>query len=737
MGSDMPRTTICALLLAGTSAAALGAAAPAWAQDGSTTVTEVVVTTQRRAERLRDVPISVVAKTGEQLEKSGVTSVKELSFAVPGVKIDQTSNYVQPAIRGVSSAVVGPSTDAPVALYLDGVVQPNQIANHFDFADIDRLEVAKGPQGTLFGRNATGGAILIFTKAPSFTPTGNFSVGYGNLDHITAKGFVSGPLIGDVLAGSISGYYEKHDGYDYDIARRIRTKGLNSKAVRGKLLFQPTDWAKFTFIAAYQDRFDSDTATGIAPQRNTYANADPTAIIATQPHTISFDKDSFLDLQQRAFTILGEVTAGDLGVVKLISAYTRTNAHLSYDADRASTGPTGPFTAYSYPQPEITFSHELSFASNKFGRLSFVSGVYFYYDNNKFAANRVQSSKNPATDFIFDSWNPQTAYAAFTEVNLEVTDRLTAIGGIRYSWERRANKGRVGIGRQPSGPFIVGPVLHFDSWTPRFSLNYKVTDDTNVYFTYSQGFKSGGMASTSFLTPPALFSTVGYRPEKIKAYEVGVKSSPQPNLSVDIAAYYYKYSDLQVQVQSATAGQGVGVTLNAASATIKGIDANANWRPTPELTFTAGMSLLDAKYDKFPNAVVLRPVFRPGVGFVGNPPVVVDASGNRLPRAPKYTFTLVTDYKKELDLGTFNVNVSMFYTDTVYFDSDERVHQGPYGLVNAQASFQPAGQNYKVEVWGKNLTNKDYISSTFIQNIADVVGYGPPRTYGVTLSYSF
>jgi len=125
------------------------------------------------------------------------------------------------------------------------------------------------------------------------------------------------------------------------------------------------------------------------------------------------------------------------------------------------------------------------------------------------------------------------------------------------------------------------------------------------------------------------------------------------------------------------------------------------------------------------------------VGLVGNLPTVTDASGNYLPRAPRYTFTLVTDYTRELNPGTFNANLSLFYTDTVYFDSDQRVHQGPYGLVNAQVSFKPHDSNIKIEAWVKNLTDKDYVASTFIQNIADVVGYGPPRTYGATVSYTF
>jgi iron complex outermembrane receptor protein len=723
-------------LVAAISAPAIAQGAPTGpaAADGANTVSEVVVTTQRRAERLRDVPISVVAATGDQLARAGVTNVKELSFLVPGVKIDQTSNYVQPAIRGISSGVTGPSTDAPVAIYLDGVVQPNQLSNHFEFADIDRIEVAKGPQGTLFGRNATGGAISIFTKAPSFTPTGSLTLGLGNYEQVLAKGFISGPLVGEVLAGSLSGYFEKHDGYDYDIARNRRTEGLDSKVIRGKLLFQPTDWAAITFIASYQDRSDSDTATGIAPLRNTAANADPAAIIATRPHTISFDTDSYLRLEQSTATIRGEFDVG-FGKITTITGYSKSWAHIAIDADRSNSRLV--HSAFLPLQTDIMYSQEVNFASNKFGSLSIVAGAYSYYYDGKFATISVVSSLNPATDFIFESVNPQTAYAGFAEVNLDVTDRLTVIGGMRYSWERRANKGKVSIGQQPSltAPYILGPVVKFDSWTPRASVRYRVNDDTNVYFTYSKGFKSGGTQGTAFLAPPSAWPTVVYQPEKITAYEVGVKSTPMPNLTVNLAGYWYAYTDLQVQVQTAS---GLAQTVNAATARIYGFDADAVWRATGELTFTGAVSLLHARYRSFPNAVVLRPLPPlPNGQLRGNANVVVDASGNAMPRAPNYTLTLVADYRRDIGPGTVGANLSLFYTDTVYFDSDERVRQGPYGLVNAQLSYAPHGSGVRVEAWVKNLTNKDYISSTFLQNVADIVGYGPKRTFGATLNYAF
>jgi iron complex outermembrane receptor protein len=734
------------LLLATTGLSTFLAAEAASAQQagGGTTVSEVIVTTQRRAERLLDVPISISAHTGEQLQRSGVNSVDQLSVVTPSVKIDSIGNYMQPAIRGVSSTVSGAGSDAPVALYVDGVVQPNQNVNFFEFADIDRIEVAKGPQGTLFGRNATGGAIAIFTKAPSFTPTGDMSVSYGNYAHVISKVFLSGPLIRDVLAGSISGYYERHDGYDFDVATQQRTKGLSNKSVRGKLLFQPTDWAKITFIGSYTYRYNSEAGGGIALDGSSQARVlpfvvpltpDPTAIISAEPHTRSLDFPSYMWYQQKTATILGQFNVGDYGTLNTISAYAHNDVHISYDADRAITGPFGLNSGVSYPAPDVFWSQEISFSSRKFGPVSFVSGLYAFYDNNRYAYLRATTLHSPAADFSFAAANPNHAYAVFTEINTDLTDRLTLILGGRYSWERKANKGSAAFGpNAPDGFSIPGPVLKFEAFTPRVSLKYKVTDQTNVYFTFSKGFKSGGIQTTAFLSPPAFQYLSTFAPEKIAAYEIGIKSRPTPDLTLDAAAYYYKYTNLQVQVQTTISS---GLILNAASARIYGFDADATWRPTPEITLTGGMSWLDAKYSSFEDASVFVPNFVPGIGLVGNNQIVWNATGNWMTRAPHYSFTAVADYRRPFTPGTLDANLTFAYTGTVYYDSIQRVHQGPFGLLNGLASWQPRGSNFRFDLWGKNLTNKTYIGGTLIETTADAVNYAPPRTYGVTINYNF
>lgn len=696
-------------------------------------ISDIVVTAQRRSERLLDVPLSIVSQTGDQLARSGVGDVKDLSYVVPGVKVDAATNYVQPAIRGVSSSVAGPNTEAPIAFYLDGVFQPNQLANSFSFFDVDRIEVAKGPQGTLFGRNATGGAISINTKSPSFTPSGKFALGYGNFNRFTANAFVTGPIAGDVLAASLAASYERRDSYDYDIARRLRPYGLKTYSLRGKLLFTPVDGVRLTLIGFHEYRFDSDAASGVAYRRNTTAAVDPLAIIATRPHTISFDLDSFSQIKRDAVTLRGEFDIGP-GTLSTVSAYQKIDGRVEFDADRTNSATAG--YAYRYRQPDKMHTEEISYASDKLGQFSFVLGAYYFKDNNRFDNNRIVTSQNPATDFYLSTSTPQKAYAGFGEINFDATDRLTVIGGIRYSWERRAIQGKASVGTPnlDSTPNRPGPVVTEKAWTPRASVRYELTERTNVYFTYSQGFKSGGAAGTSFLSPPSAWPSFIYRPEKITAYELGLKSSPTPTLSLDMAGYLYDYTDLQVQSQTT---EGLSRVTNAATARIYGFDVGATWRATPALTLTAGGSVLHARYGTFLNQIVLRPLPPVNGQPIGNGNVTVpDSSGNIMPRAPSLSLSLVADYRKETSIGVVDFNLSGSYSSRVYFDSDERLSQPGYFLANGRVGWRPTDSRFRLELWMKNIFNKDYINSTSVQ-ATDIVGYGPQRTFGATVGFEF
>ena len=248
-------------------------------------IAEVIVTAQRRAERLQDVPLSITAVSGAQLEKLGVASTEDLTDVAPGLKMDRNGVNVQPAIRGVSSVEADIGADTNVAIYLDGVYQPNLPANAFDLPDVSRVEVDKGPQGTLFGRNAEGGAIQVFTLNPSFTPTGSGTLGYGDYNDLMAKGFISGPILDQRVAGSLSAFFESSDGYLKDELRDGKNVGgVNAHLIRGKLLFKLVPKLTALVSVTYSDRTDGadygQAYNGNTYDRGTRTLSDPTLGVA-------------------------------------------------------------------------------------------------------------------------------------------------------------------------------------------------------------------------------------------------------------------------------------------------------------------------------------------------------------------------------------------------------------------------------------------------------------------------
>jgi iron complex outermembrane receptor protein len=721
------------LALITATAAAAQAANPADANASS--VGEVIVTAQHRAERAHDVPISVVAKTATQLEQAGVKNLGDLGTVVSGVKIDSGATFVVEEIRGVSSALQGAGTESPVAIYLDGVYQPNQLANHFDFADLDHIEVDKGPQGTNYGRNATAGAIAIFTKQPSFTPHGDFEIGYGNYNDYLAKAFITGPLVDGLLAGSLSAYYERRDDYNYDVARDLRPFGLESRNIRAKLLFTPTSWASFNLALGYSDRYDTGTGDTNPVNGNTVAAQDPAAIFTSSPYKIAINWPGFAHVKAYTATLTSKFEL-DYGTLTSISGSQYSWNLSATDGDRAYEPNAGP--GYSVYQTDHTYSEDLTFASRKFGPFKFVAGASYFYDNNAFAPVLVYSGST--LTYKSYSPNPALSYAGFFEGNYDITDRLNLIAGVRYTWERRSSSqvnslvigGHSVLYQQGTGPTLTATAV-----TPRVSLRYKIDEGTNVYFTYSEGFKSGGVSVKAVTDAPlthVLVQGVTYQPEYIKSYEVGLKSAITPRLTVNAAGFYYDYTNLQVE---SFPSPTVQIIQNAATARIYGVDADATARVTDELTFTAGVTWTHAYFVSYPNAAVLIPAPLVGGKPDGNIQVSENASGKEMIRSPEVTLTLTADYVKRFEPGKLDLSGTVYYTGKFYFDPINRLGQSPYATLNLDASWQPTGSNFKFEAWGRNVTGTIYRDQVLEDGAADGQYFGAPATYGLAIHYAF
>lgn len=699
--------------------------------EGSATTTsggglaqDIIVTAQRRAQRLQDVPASIKVQSGEQLQALGISTTLDLTLVTPGLNIAMNGAFASPTIRGVSSQGTGPGQDNAVAVYIDGAYMASQQAGLFDFPDIERIEVLKGPQGALYGRNATGGALLIVTRDPGFTPEGNFYAGYGRYDDVELKGYVSAPLVADRLAASVAGYYRKHHGYDRDLVNGGHTAALDTKAIRAKLRFDPVEDLSFVLSGYYSDRYDESPFSQSIPNANSVGRrVNPNVLVPTRPNDVARNFPGFLSNKSKGMTLRGTYD-GDVGTLTSITSYNKSDSLLNVDSDQTPA----PAAAFIITTREKWVSQDINFATRKFGAISIVAGASFFDGNSAYDPLEV-------VGVISTFGKVKTrALASFLEATVDLTDRLSVIGAARYSYERKELSGS----RNPANRF---PPLAKKSWrdlTPRAVLKYRAGEFANLYASYSEGFKSGAFNASAL-------SVIPVQPESIKAYEVGIKSEQLGIVRFDLSAFRYDYKDIQV----ATTLSGVAVVINAAAARMKGIDAEVVLTPATGLRLRTGLSLLDAKFTDFPAGTINipRPAFNPSSPGTtcpvntfpcGNIAFTTNLSGNRPQRAPKVTGNIGIDYVTDLGRGEVTFNANAYFSDGFFWELGNRIKQGAYEVVNARATWAPnKDSGPRFGVYGKNLTNQIYGQGASVSTNADGISFASPRSYGVSIEYSF
>jgi iron complex outermembrane receptor protein len=442
-----------------TAAAATADAASDAGPAPSQTLEEVVVTAQRRAERIVDVPLAISAASGEDLKKGNVTNMRDLTATFPGLVFSGQGSAAEPAIRGISTSVSTPGAPGAIAIYVDGLYQSSQIGNYFDLPDVERIEVLKGPQGALYGRNATGGAILVTTLQPSFTPTGSITVGDGTYfggsartsNHFQTQAFISGPLIADKLAGSISAAFENAPGYlTNDLDGKSFGK-IRSEFFRAKLLYKPLDQLSILLSGSYADRRD-DAAQQAFPLQ-TVDSQYPGSIIPTQPwHTTSelYGGGAYSDAIHQDVSLKVDWTLPNVGTLTSRTGYTEVHPLFDSDVDLAYAPAClatifNCITPFVDWQPDASFQQELTFASEKWGRFSFIAGAQFLYDKEDALYNINPPISAPPIRpygqygyFVWEESVKTDAYAAYFEGTYDITDALTAIAGVRYSEETKS-----------------------------------------------------------------------------------------------------------------------------------------------------------------------------------------------------------------------------------------------------------------------------------------------------------
>ncbi len=703
---------------------------------------EIIVTAQRRNENLNDVPMSVTALDSEALTQSGINNTSDLARVIPGVQMTFFGSFLQPAVRGITSTGANLGENSNVATYIDGIYQPQQIATLIDLPDVQQIEVLKGPQGALYGQNATGGAILINSKAPSFTATGKLSASYGNYNDVQLRGYVSGPIT-STLAASISGSYQDHDGYRRHVVTGQRDLGLSAKVVRGKLLFKPSDSASITVSAYYAKRRDSAMYAGFAINGNSIGHAaDLTGLLgpvfgpffplpvtpdATNPSQFSASPDVFTQIRSKGASLRGEFDVG-AGTITTSSGIFSNNVVYLADIDGAAPN-VG--EARAEPLSGKFFVHDTNFVSRQFGAVEFLVGIFYLKGNETFESNIFEGfsgSVPPAARsslFLTDSYGKveKQIIAGYGEVTFKPSEKLTFTAGGRYTSEQQKvfSNNLNGV-RQASILAYPGNPVTFSKFTPRVTVRYEATPDVNVYASWGKGFKSGVVNSTNFTIPPV-------RPETITAYEAGIKGKFGGMFRFNAAAFYYDYANLQAVVF--VPGQAY-ITQNAASARVKGFDFDVSAEVTPEFTISVGGAVLDAKYKSFANAEALRPTGTGSVQFT------TDLSGGRLLRAPKFSGNISAAYNVETSAGKFGAFASLYHTSSFGLEPSNRIRQRGYTTIDGEISFAPSAiDGLRMVLWGKNLTDRAYLASSLTSTLGDVGSYAAPRTFGVRAEFGF
>jgi iron complex outermembrane receptor protein len=703
---------------------------------------EVVVSAQRRTESAQDVPISITALSGDQLTARGIDSLLEIAQVTPGLQFQAIGATSVPFLRGVGAAVSSSGAEATVALVVDGVYIAAQPASLMSLNNIDSIEVDKGPQGTLFGRNATGGVIQVRTRRPTQESRLDMTVGYGNYQ--TVDGSLYGTTgITSTLAADISlSYHDQGDGYGTNLFDGSDVYKGYDYVARTKWLWTPTDSTEITFIGDWE-KLRSQTGFATRLPRKGELGLDQRGRLGFQYSGGFYDVDLNFPSGNVTQTRGGSVDfLQRFGVANLrsITAYHTQDVVGRVDFDLTPNDGSH----QTFKPTEKTFSEELQLLSPDGSKLSWVGGLYFYQDTSGYDPvfiNYAQPNGANLHNTTIESEMKTKSYAAFgqTTIPLPFDSRLTL--GVRYTNDKRDFRLNQSAAAAP--PATVSQVGS-ETWpktTFRAGLDHRFSAQALGYVQVSTGFKSGLFNTQTVQSVPGQPASVPLpvQPEKITAYEVGLKSDYLENrLRFNLAAFYYDYKDQQVNAF-------IGSTrtlLNAASSKIKGIDFELTGKPSDKMTLSWTGSYLHARYDKFPTAPLFVPVPAPGIGNIATPK---DASGNDDVNSPAFTTTLAINYAVPLGTNRIDLNANAYYNSGYFFDFANTRKQGGYTWLNASAKWT-FGRNaaYSVTLWGDNLLDREVYSSVNQVGLGpaglfggDSITIRPPRTYGVRLGASF
>lgn len=724
--------------------ASVPVAAPA-----SAAADDIVVTAQKRSESLQRVPIAITAVTTTELQRSGISDIQSLTKLVPNLYLGENLGAARIAIRGVGLEALTPGAEGSVAFHIDGVYISRPIAALASFYDVKQVEAVRGPQGTLYGRNATGGTINLITAEPTEELSGYANLTVGNYDLVRAQGAISGAIVPGLLSARIAFQTENHAGYGKNIVTGHDIDDRDSRAVRGKLLFTPANRLRIEISGDYYHRRDASGGYHFLGAGGFSAPGVP--VTPTGIALGGYGPDRIRDLANdydphqsvEAWGVSGKAIydiTGDISLTSL-TAFRKTDYVSIADIDGTSA-----YTSVTEQnEHDRQFSQELQL-SGKTADLTWLLGFFYFNENDRGAIVLPLSNATvgvPAaqaynTQGYFAGGRIRTdAIAVFGQATYEIVPRLRLTLGGRYSTEKKYDNDEFLFDvltpydpRVPLNLIRLNRSVRFNAFTPRVAADFQASQNLLIYGSWSRGFKSGTYNLGGLQDP--------VKPEKVSAFEAGVKSTTlDGRLRLNLAGFYYDYSDLQV-------GKVVNASLaleNAATARIYGIEAEGSVKLTDRFSIDANASWLHARFTKFISADPARP-FGDGRTIDGGVPAF-DLSGNTLSQAPDFTAFAGAQYAIPARFGGVSIRGEVSWRDRIYFTpfNVKYVSQPQNTKLNAFVNWQSNSGKYNASLFAKNITNRTTISNAIISS--SLFGFpinaflDEPRTYGISFGHKF
>lgn len=725
---------------------------------------EIIVTAQRREERVQDIPVAITAFGGEQVEKLGILSLENIAPRVPSFYFGSFgAARPQLYIRGIGTRSFDPGSESSVGVFVDDVYSGRASGSFGSLRDIERIEVLRGPQGTLYGRNTIAGAINIISKGPTDYFTGDAEAGISNYGGFNLFGAVGGPIAGDKLMFRVAGWKAERDGYQTNLTTGTKFQGIDNWGGRARLKFAPSDGFSIDLTAELSRDGDKaafsgfNRGSGIAESlAGVITPANPTNVFLRRPGTtpipyfggnegnLSFDP--FLDRRTETYIARVEHDAG-FATLTSISALKKLRISDGRDLEGSSLDVINQISNERSKQ----FTQEFRITSNPSGAASFdgaldwILGGYYYRDRS-FRSDEFQLGADSVVAFL--SGAPQTStaisdyeidsFALFGQATIHLGEKFEVTLGGRYTRdEKRAVQ--QGLNTRPgvplvAVPFVVDNSAVYESFDPRIVATYKFNRDVSVYASYSTGFKSGGFQYVPFSAAQA---NVLFQPEDIKTYEIGLKSEwLDRRLLFNVAGFHYDYKDLQVsRIVDLGGGAAASLISNAASSKIYGLDVELMLRPSDNFDMSVTYGYLDGKYDAyFTNAAEVPPTD------------ATNFSDRQLVRAPNHSINVGAEWRVPLgtDSGlTFRADYSVLDTfyhepgeaDPIYGGAVSLSREPSYGLLDLRAAYEIG--NFRITAYATNATKTSYRRTVLALGSTLSDFPGEPRIYGLKAGYSF